>query len=192
MLDNGDIISKRVNLMEVQFPIGKLDVPETVTLDDVKSWVNDIDSYTIRLREIVMGLSEEELEKRYRDDAWTVRQLVHHIADSQLTMFHRLKLALTDERPNVPRFNQDEWVNLSDSNMPVKPSVLMLEGINSRIVALGESLREDQLLRTFTLENDKDITVATKFAKLAWHQNHHLAHIKIALEKYCVNLGGVK
>ena len=98
-------------------------------------------------------------------------------------MFHRLKLALTDDRPNVPRFNQDEFINLADSNMPIKPSLLILAGLNARIVEIGDQLSEEQLLRTFTLENEKEISVATKFAKLAWHPNHHLAHIKIALDK---------
>lgn len=169
--------------MDVKFPIGQLEVPETVTLDDLKAWLRDIEGYSVRLSEVVDGLSEEELEKRYRDDAWTVRELVHHITDSQIGMFHRLKLALTDDRPNVPRFNQDEFINLADSQMPIKPSLLILAGINARIVEIGEQLSEEQLLRTFTLENEKEISVATKFAKLAWHPNHHLAHIKIALDK---------
>ncbi len=169
--------------MDVKFPIGQLEVPETVTLDDLKAWLRDIEGYSVRLSEVVDGLSEEELEKRYRDDAWTVRELVHHITDSQIGMFHRLKLALTDDRPNVPRFNQDEFINLADSQMPIKPSLLILAGINARIVEIGDQLSEEQLLRTFTLENEKEISVATKFAKLAWHPNHHLAHIKIALDK---------
>lgn len=169
--------------MNEQFPIGKLDVPETVTLEDVKGWMKDIEGYTARLRAEVDGLSEEDLEKKYREDAWTVRQLVHHIADSQLTMFHRLKLALTDENPSVPKFNQDEWALLPDNDLPVEPSIQILEGINARIAAIGKDLREDQLLRKFTLQNDGEVSVATKLAKLSWHENHHLAHIKIALEK---------
>ncbi|MFC3899912.1 YfiT family bacillithiol transferase [Aliicoccus persicus] len=169
--------------MDVKFPIGQLELPEVVTVENLKSWLVDIEGYVVRLNEIVDGLSEEELEKRYRDDAWTVRELVHHIADSQIGMFHRLKLALTDDRPNVPRFNQDEFINLADSNMPIKPSLLILAGLNARIVEMGERISEEQLLRILTLENEKEISVATKFAKLAWHPNHHLAHIKIALDK---------
>lgn len=169
--------------MDVKFPIGQLNVPKNVTLDDIKTWTNDIDGYAIRLSEIVDGLSDEELEKTYREGAWTVRELVHHITDSQLVMFHRLKLALTSDAPNFPKFDQEELAKLPDSQMSIKPSLLMLAGINSRIVAIGEHLREDQLLRNFTLENEEENTVAKKMAKLAWHQNHHLAHIKIALNK---------
>ena len=169
--------------MDVQFPIGKLDVPDNVTLDDIKEWIADIDSYTTRLRATVDGLNEADIEKRYRDDAWTVRQLVHHMADSQLSMFHRLKLALTDDNPSVPKFNQDEWAELADSKLPVEPSIQILEGLNARIVAIGKDLREDQLTRVFTLQGGGEVSVAKKMAKLSWHINHHLAHINIALEK---------
>lgn len=88
--------------MDVKFPIGKLQVPEHVTLDNIQEWTNEINTYTIRLREVVDGLSETELKKTYREGSWNVRQLVHHIADSQLNMYQRLKLALTDDNPTVP------------------------------------------------------------------------------------------
>lgn len=78
--------------MDIRFPIGKLQVPETVTLEDIQKWLKEINSYTIRLREDVDSLSDVELSKTYREGSWTVRQLVHHIADSQLNMFQRLKL----------------------------------------------------------------------------------------------------
>ena len=169
--------------MDVKFPIGELQVPENVTLQHVQEWLSEIDTYTIRLREVVDSLSDEELSKKYRDDSWTVHQLVHHIADSQLNMFQRLKLALTDDNPTVPPFDQDKWAVQPDTESPIESSINMLEGINKRIVSLGNSLTEEQLKRTFTLQQNGEITVATKVAKLAWHEEHHLAHIKLALLK---------
>src|SRR5690606_4905386 len=117
------------------------------------------------------------------EGSWNIQQLVHHIADSQLNMYQRLKLALTDENPLVPNFDQDKWAIQPDTKLPVESSIKMLEGINERIVALGNNLTEDELGRAFTHENNGEITVATKIAKLAWHEEHHLAHIKIALTK---------
>lgn len=169
--------------MDVRFPIGKLDTPENVTLDDVQKWLAEIDNYTRRLRDVVENITEEELNKTYRDGSWNVRQLVHHIADSQLNMYQRLKLALTDNNPTVPQFNQEEWVELEDSLAPIEYSLQMLDGINARIVALGNHIDKDQLERKFTLKDSGEITVATKLAKLAWHENHHLAHIEIALSR---------
>lgn len=167
--------------MDVKFPIGKLQVPEKVTLENIQEWLKEIDTYTMRLRETVDPLSEEELSRTYRDGSWTVRQLVHHIADSQLNMYQRLKLALTDENPTVPEFDQEKWAIQPDTNLPIESSIKMLEGLNERIVSLGNDLTEEQLDRTFTIQKKGKIKVSTKVAKLAWHENHHLAHINIAL-----------
>lgn len=169
--------------MDVKFPIGELDMPENVTLDDVQKWLVEIDNYTHRLRDVVGNITEEELNKTYREGSWNVRQLVHHIADSQLNMYQRLKLALTDNNPIVPPFDQEKWVKLEDNSVSIDYSIQMLEGINARIVALGNHIDKDQLERKFTLKDSGEITVATKLAKLSWHENHHLAHIKIALSK---------
>ena len=169
--------------MDVKYPIGQLQVPENVTVESVEEWLKQIETYTVRLRETVDSLSEEELNKTYREGAWTVRQLVHHIADSQLNMYQRLKLALTDENPTVPAFDEEKWAIQPDTQLPIESSIKMLEGINERIVSLGNSLTEEQLDRTFTHQENGEITVATKIAKLAWHEKHHLAHIKIALSK---------
>ncbi|CEA01329.1 Putative metal-dependent hydrolase YfiT [Jeotgalicoccus saudimassiliensis] len=169
--------------MDVRYPIGKLQVPETVTLNDIQTYIDDISTYTERLRDVVNSLTEVELNKTYREGSWNVRLLVHHIADSQLNMYQRLKLALTDDNPKVPEFIQDDWAVLPDSKLPVESSIKMLEGINEHVVALGSRLTEDQLTRVFTHEVNGEISVGTKMAKLAWHEEHHLAHIKIALSK---------
>ena len=169
--------------MDVRYPIGKLQVPEKVTFENIQEWSNEIETYTVRLRENVDALSDEELSKTYREGAWTVRGLVHHIADSQLNMYQRLKLALTDDNPTVPGFDEEKWAIQPDTELPVESSIKMLEGINERIVSLGQSLTEDQLERVFTHQTNGKIAVATKVAKLAWHEEHHLAHIKIALSK---------
>ena len=169
--------------MDTRYPIGELQVPKKVTLENIQEWLKKIETYTIRLRENVDSLSDDELSKTYRDGSWTVRQLVHHIADSQLNMYQRLKLALTDENPTVPTFDQEKWAIQPDTKLPIESSIKMLEGINERIVSLGYSLTEEQLDRAFTHQENGKITAATKVAKLAWHEEHHLAHIKIALSK---------
>src|SRR5699024_12773344 len=95
--------------MDVRYPIGKLQVPEKVTLENIQEWLKEIKTYTIRLRETADSLSAEKLSKTYRDGSWRVRQLVHHIAASQLNMYRRLKLAVTHENNRVPAFAQDKW-----------------------------------------------------------------------------------
>lgn len=117
------------------------------------------------------------------EGSWNVRQLVHHITDSQLNMYQRLKLALTDDNPKIPDFDQDKWAVQLDTELPIESSLKMLEGINERVVALGASLTDAQLKRVFTHDKNGEIAVATKLAKLSWHEEHHLAHIKMALSK---------
>ena len=167
--------------MDVKFPIGQLQVPENVKAEHVQEWLGKIESYTTRLREVVDGLNEEQLNKKYREGSWTVRQLVHHIADSQLNMYQRLKLALTDDNPTVPPFDQEKWAALPDNELPMESSIRMLEGLNERIVAHGQHVTDEELGRVFTHETNGEISVATKLAKLCWHEEHHLEHIKIAL-----------
>lgn len=167
--------------MDVKYPIGQLQVPEHVTSENVREWLIQIETYTQRLREVVDGLSDEDLNKTYREGSWNVRQLVHHITDSQLNMYQRLKLALTDNNPTVPAFDEEKWAIQPDTNLPVESSIKMLEGLNERIVELGKHLSEAQLQRIFTHQVNGEVRVATKIAKLAWHEEHHLAHIQNAL-----------
>ncbi|WPK13284.1 putative metal-dependent hydrolase [Lysinibacillus louembei] len=167
--------------MDVKFPIGQLRVPEKVTAENIEEWLNQIETYAARLKETVGTLNDEELAKTYREGAWTVRQLVHHIADSQLNMYQRLKLALTDDNPTIPGFDEEKWAVQPDTELPVECSLKMLEGINERIVCLGKTLTEEQLNRVFTHQVNGEIRLTAKLAKLAWHEEHHLAHIKIAL-----------
>lgn len=170
--------------MDVKHPIGELNVPEHITVEDVHDWMRDIKSYTTRLRTVVDGLTDDELAKTYREGSWNIRQLVHHIADSQLNMYQRLKMALTVDNPTVPEFDQDAWAVLPDTEYPVESSIQLLEGLNMRILEVGQTLTAEQLLRKFTHEINGEITVGKKMAKLAWHEEHHLAHIKIALSQW--------
>ena len=124
----------------------------------------------------------------YREGSYTVRQLVHHIADSQINMYYRLKMALTDNQLKIAEFQQDVWVQLPDYQLPVDISIQLLEMINKRIIAIGRQLSESDLTRTFLLEGTGEISVGETIAKLSWHERHHLAHIQIALGKSEVSL----
>src|SRR5699024_1978591 len=101
--------------MDVKFPILDLQVPTNITKTDVQEWLQEIESYTEQLQETVASWNDEECNKTDRESSWTVRQLVHHIADSQLCMYQRLRLALTDDNPVLPAFDQDKWAPLPDT-----------------------------------------------------------------------------
>ena len=170
-----------MTLEQLQFPIGKLEVPENATLQDVAGWLKDTEGYVEKLRHVLKDATEADYEKTYREGAWNVRQLVHHIADSQLNMYQRLRLALTDDFPTVPAFDEEKWAVLPDTELPVEVSIQLLDALNQRIVELGKNLSEEDLNKGFIHTKNGKVTVATKVKKLAWHEEHHLAHIKIAL-----------
>ena len=113
--------------MDVRFPIGELELPNKVTLVDVNQWMSEVETYIDQLKNVVDDLSDEQLTKKYREGSWTVRQLVHHIADSQMQLFSRLKLALTEEHPSAPEFDQNQWVDLADSSLPIEISIQLLD-----------------------------------------------------------------
>ena len=170
-----------MDMEKVRFPIGELELPDNVTLVDVKEWFSEIEVYVDQLRQVVNHIDEKQLNQRYREGSWTVRQLVHHIADSQMNLFIRLKLALTEDNPKAPEFDQNQWVDLKDSELPIEVSIQLLDGLNQRVVALGNDVNENELDRTVNLVGTGELTVAFLIAKLSWHQRHHLEHIKIAL-----------
>lgn len=170
--------------MNVRFPIGQLKVPETITSAHIERWTNEINEYSSQLASIVNHLDEEELNRTYRQGAWTVRQLVHHIVDSQLNLYLRLKLALTDNEPYVSEFNQEQWAIQSDYDLPVQVSVDLLRNLNMRVVSLIKEISSAQFSRAFELQNTGRVTVGETIAKLSWHERHHLAHIQIALNQF--------
>ena len=110
--------------MDVRFPIGEFEAPTNSTLIDVKQWMSEIEAYSDQLKETVHQLSDEQLERRYREGSWTVRQLVHHIADSQINLYERLKMALTEDDVTAFMFNQECWAELPDSNYLCKFQLL--------------------------------------------------------------------
>lgn len=167
--------------MDVRFPIGEFEAPTNSTLVDVKQWMSEIEAYSDQLKETVHQLSDEQLERCYREGSWTVRQLVHHIADSQINLYERLKMALTEDDVTAFMFNQERWAELPDSKLPMQVSITILEGLNQRIVEMGNHVTEGELNSSIKLSDGSNVPVSELLAKLSWHERHHLEHIKIAL-----------
>jgi uncharacterized damage-inducible protein DinB len=171
-----------VQIMDKRYPIGKFSSGETITAGEIKEWLTELKLLPMRLAELVNKLSEEDLEKNYREGSWTIRQVVHHLADSHLNAYIRLKLALTESNPAIKTYYEERWAELPDSKLPITSSIKMLEGLHERWVYLLETLTEEQLQRTFMHPDSGEVSVAKNIGIYAWHGNHHLAHIKIALQ----------
>jgi hypothetical protein len=127
-------------------------------------------------------LDNKQLDTAYRPEGWTIRQVVHHCADSHMNSFTRCKLALTEDTPTIKPYYEERWAELKDSkHLDITPSIQMLIGIHYRWVQLLRSLSATDLEKTFIHpEHGKHISLKENIAFYAWHCKHHLAHIALA------------
>lgn len=171
-----------MNIQELEalkFPIGKYIKPNTLTANITQAYISEIESFPKRLRAEVSHLKEEQLDTPYRPEGWTIRQVVHHCADSHMNSLIRFKLALTEEAPTIKPYYEERWAALADSKtMPIAPSLELLEGLHQRWTVLLKNLNETDLAKTFIHpEHGKSFRIDENIGVYAWHGNHHLAHI---------------
>lgn len=166
-------------LEALKYPIGKFKRPETVTLIDRESAMGDLAELPENLFHALEGLDEMQLNTPYREGAWTVRALTHHIADSHMQAFARIRWALTEDAPTVKDYDHDAWAALHDSQAaPTAWSVQLLEALHARWVMLLQGLSDAQWQRTFVPPaKPHPWSVETAVLVYAWHSRHHVAHI---------------
>jgi hypothetical protein len=170
---------------QMQYPIGNFVPPVSYTDTDLHKWVNEIKVAPGQYRQAVISLTEPQLDTNYRKGGWTLRQVVHHVADSHLNSITRFKLALTEENPIIKPYEEAHWALLADYRMPVEPSLRMLEGIHSRWVSMMESFTDREWNKTFVHpESKRTLTLKHCAALYAWHGKHHLAHITETVKKF--------
>ena len=146
--------------------------------EEKQIWINRISTFPARLHKEVIGLKNEQLDTAYRPDGWTIRQVIHHCADSHMNSFIRFKLALTEDNPTIKPYWEDRWGELVDSKMAIEFSLHILDGLHTRWTALLDSLTEAELKREFKHpEHSTPFKIDEYIGMYAWHSNHHLAHI---------------
>jgi hypothetical protein len=172
---------------QMKFPIGKFAPPASYTNEDIRQWIDDLSTLPGKLRHAIAGLNYQELDTPYRTGGWTLRQVIHHLADSHMNAITRFKLALTENNPVIKPFEEADWALLPDYRLPVEPSLKMLEGIHQHLVALFESFTENEWARSFIHpESGDQISLVRGLALYAWHGNHHLAHVTETVKKFQV------
>lgn len=174
-------------MTDPRYPIGRFDPRAVPTAEQLRAAVRDVAELPARLRDAIDGLTEEQLDSPYRDGGWTVRQLVHHVADSHLNAFVRLRLALTEETPTIRPYDQDAWVELTDARtLPPAVSIQLLEALHRRWSAVLESLSEADFQRPLRHPEIGELTLAQLTALYGWHGRHHVAHVTAARERWTV------
>lgn len=162
----------------LRFPIGPFVPAPTLTPEARTTAVEEIAALPSRAREAVSAFSDARLDTPYRPGGWTVRQVVHHLADSHMNGFFRVKLALTESHPTIKPYDQDAWAALPDSRLPVDVSLRLLESVHARWTVVYHSMSESHFSRTFVHpEAGLSFTLAEHLQLYAWHSRHHVAHI---------------
>jgi hypothetical protein len=173
----------------LRYPIGQFDKPPVITTHVLENWIETIGSFPELLSFEVALLADEQLDTPYREGGWTIRQVVHHCADSHMNAFARFKLALTEDNPVIKPYNEALWAELSDSkSLPVAPSLFTLKGLHYRWYNLLKNLDKESLKRKYTHpEHGQEFTLDEAIGMYAWHCSHHLAHVKsVKRRNYCM------
>lgn len=161
-----------------RYPIGKPALSAVVEPGELRSAIRDLAEMPELLRNAIDDLEEMELATPYRDGGWTVRQLVHHIADSHMNAFLRVRLALTQVNPTIVPYDERAWAELHDStSAPVEWSLELLESLHARWVMMLQVLTEADWKRTFVHPERGPQTVEQATVLYGWHSRHHVAHI---------------
>ena len=168
---------------DLRYPIGKFDSNIEVTPDARKKFIQTIEDLPEKIREAVRNLSDEQLDTPYRPEGWTVRQLVHHVADSHLNSICRFKLALTEDVPTIRPYYEDRWANLADAQLPIDDSMKIIEGVHSRWAALLNSMSDEDFQRKLNHPESGEWTLEKFLGLYDWHSKHHTAHITSLRER---------
>lgn len=162
---------------KLRYPIGKFEYKQNPESKEITEWISDIDRLPDRLENVVIGLSEEQLNTPYRKDGWTIKQVVHHLADSHMNAIIRVKLLLTEDNPAIKAYDEKSWAKLRDNDLPAEMSLNIIRGVHKRWVRVLEFVTEDDWARTLQHPEKGEMDLKLLTAHYAWHGNHHLAHI---------------
>ncbi len=161
----------------LNYPIGKFNYEGPYSSEQRHRFIDEIAAAPERLRAAVHNLRESQLDTAYRPGGWTVRQVVHHMADSHMNAYIRVKLALTEPNPLIKTYEQDEWARLPDVKLGVETSLVLLEALHHRLVALLRALKPEEFAFKAKHPEWGAVDIDWLLAQYAWHGKHHVAHI---------------
>ena len=167
------------NLEKLKFPIGPFQCPAKITETHIKEWISVLEHFPNRIEKLVASLNNAQLDTQYRPEGWTIRQVVHHLADSHHNSYTRFKWTMTEENPLIKAYNENAWSQLHDYREPIKNSLLHIKVIHAKLVHFVKGLSFEDLKRTFIHpEGNEVVALNENLGIYAWHSNHHFAHIE--------------
>ncbi len=164
---------------QLKYPIGKFQYPQTIDDVNIPSNIDVISTLPLKLREATISLDDSQLDTPYRPDGWTIRQVVHHIADSHINSYCRFKLAMSEENSVIKPYLETKWAEFEDAkSAPIFHSLNLIDAVHGRWVIFLNSMKAVDYERTFFHpEHQKTITLYQTLSLYSWHSKHHLGHI---------------
>jgi len=164
--------------LDLRYPVGKYTKPTTLSPEARRAALEAIATGPKDLRNAVRGLTEAQLDTPYRPGGWTVRQVVHHVPDSHLNAYVRVKLGLTEDVPTVKPYDEAAWANLEDSrSTPIEVSLTLFDSVTDRWMRVLRAMKPADFARTLNHPENGIMTLDDVVAMYAWHTRHHVAHI---------------
>ena len=165
-------------MADLQYPIGKFVFDPDATEEKRKRLIEEIAAAPGLFRKATAGLTETQLDTPYRDGGWTVRQVVHHMADSHANNLLRFRLALTEDNPAIMGYDPAKWAEIPDAKLgPVGVSLALLQAVHDRWVLLLRAMAPADFARTFRRPDGQMVSLDRALQTYAWHGKHHAAHI---------------
>ncbi|MCX6621097.1 MAG: bacillithiol transferase BstA [Acidobacteria bacterium] len=168
----------------LRYPIGRFERPASISLESRSQLIDQIAELPAQIRGAVDGLDEAQLYVPYRPGGWTVRQVVHHLADSHLNSYVRFKLALTEDEPVIKPYAEARWAELPDArDSEIEVSLRLLDALHDRWTRMLRAMRDEEFARTFRHPESGVLRLDTVVALYAWHGRHHVAHVDALRER---------
>ena len=170
-------------MTDPRYPIGKY-TAQPFSEKQLEEWITDIKFLPQHLEQAILNLDESQLNTPYREGGWTVKQLVHHVADSHMNAYIRFKLGLTENNPSINAYREEVWAEMADSkNLPVNISLTLLHALHIRWVEILKNITVEEFNRTvFHPEHKKELSLWFLLGMYAWHSRHHVAHVTVLRE----------
>lgn len=165
------------------YPIGKFEYGKNYSDSDTQRHIQELELFPKQFKAIASELSPAQLNNSYRPGGWNARQIVHHVADSHINAYIRIKLSLTEDKPIIKPYDQDTWADLKDSlELPIDCSLQLIENIHYRMVHIIKSVDKSMLQRSYIHpEYNREFKLQELIALYAWHGKHHAGHLTVII-----------
>lgn len=169
---------------QLRFPIGRFSPKDFYSDEEIAENISRIESLPLRIESVVRTLSDRQLDTPYREGGWTARQVLHHIPDSHINAYVRVKWALTEDSPLIKAYDEKMWAETPDINSDPELSLQLLKALHARFSTLLKRIPSKEMKRSFVHpDTGKAVTIERMTALYSWHGDHHLGHLNIIASK---------